>query len=163
MTRDWRKRRVPTREIVRVERSERETLPQEYIDELDRIKRDLERFKDSQQFVLPHAFKELMDRVANIENVTARLAQYAVAPQAVDITPAPALTPDVADRLEAIEAFVAEFNERSDLAHVMKMLADLMDVVSKNRVRADTKHEEAISHTNELARRVHSWTVGKTG
>ncbi len=149
------------REIVRVERTDRETLPQAYIDELDRIKLDLEKFKDSQQFVLPHAFKELIDRVANLETITAKLAQYAVTPQPVDITPS--LPQDVADRLEAVEAFVAEFNERGDLAHVLKMLTGLMDIVSKNRVRADTKHEEAISHTNELARRVHAWTVGQTG
>lgn len=173
MSRDWRKRRDQTREIVRVERSERETLPQEYIDELARIKADLERFKDSQQFVMPKAFQEIVERVKRLEDVTAQLAQYATAPQPIDITPRVVeVPPDVAARLAEMEGMVASFsdfittfNERNadSLAPVLKMLHGLMAEVSTNRARADAKYEDAVNHTNELARRVHAWTVGQAG
>jgi hypothetical protein len=127
------------REIVRVERTDRETLPQAYIDELDRIKLDLEKFKDSQQFVLPHAFKELIDRVANLETITAKLAQYAVTPQPVDITP-----DTVSD----------------DLVEALRLMRMLMAEVDTNRRRSDAQFDLALNRCDDLAARVHAWTVG---
>ena len=75
---DWRlsRRRRDTREVVRVESNEVEKLPQQYIDELNAIKGALERFKNSQEFVLPKAFQELVERVARLER------------QPIDVTPA---------------------------------------------------------------------------
>lgn len=67
---EWRvKRGRNTREIVKVESTAVEKLPQSYLDELARIKQELQKFQDSQDFVLPRAFQEIVERIERLETI----------------------------------------------------------------------------------------------
>lgn len=63
-----------TRELVKEVQS-REVLDEDWIKRLERVERLLEQFANSQEFVLPRAFAELVERVEKIEQ------------RPVDITP----------------------------------------------------------------------------
>ena len=67
----WRinRRRRDTHEIVKVETNAVERLPQSYLDELARIKQDLQRFQDSQDYVLPKALQEILERLERLEQI----------------------------------------------------------------------------------------------
>ena len=118
------------REVVRVESTAVEKLPQPYVDQLAQITRDLEKFKDSQEFVLPNSFAELVQRVATLEQ------------RPVDITPAAAATPDLVVRIEAVEEFITAFDElRGRQAGSLQLIHDLMEMVIANRKTADGQAE----------------------
>ena len=74
---EWRtsRHRRDTREIVK-EVESREVLADEWIKRLERVEKLLESFANSQEFVLPRAFAELVERVRELEDCQ------------VDITPA---------------------------------------------------------------------------
>jgi archaellum component FlaC len=67
---EWRvKRGRDTREIVKVESTAVEKLPQSYLDELARIRNELKRFQDSQEYVVPKAFQEVVERIERLETM----------------------------------------------------------------------------------------------
>ena len=62
----WRtnRHRRDTKEIVT---TQKETLAKSWIERLEAVEAALAKFKDSAEFVQPHAFKELFDRVKALE------------------------------------------------------------------------------------------------
>jgi len=71
------------REIVKHVES-REVLDQAAVDRLERLEKRLASFQDSQQFVLPRAFAELIERVAKLEQVDITPAEPAELQQEID-------------------------------------------------------------------------------
>ncbi|HAF39539.1 MAG TPA: hypothetical protein DCG72_11190 [Gammaproteobacteria bacterium] len=66
---EWRTnrhRRDTTREVVKHVES-KEVLNQDWIARLERVERLLDNFANSQEFILPRAFAELVERVENLE------------------------------------------------------------------------------------------------
>ena len=79
----WRKPRHGTREVVKHVES-REVLDQAAVDRLERLEKRLASFQDSQQFVLPRAFAELIERVARLEQIDITPAEPAELQQEID-------------------------------------------------------------------------------
>lgn len=71
------------REIVKHVES-REVLDQAAVDRLERLEKRLESFQDSQQFVLPRAFAELIERVKKLEQVDITPAEPAELQQEIN-------------------------------------------------------------------------------
>jgi uncharacterized protein (UPF0335 family) len=71
------------REIVKHVES-REVLDQAAVDRIERLEKRLASFQDSQQFVLPRAFAELIERVARLEQVDITPAEPAELQQEID-------------------------------------------------------------------------------
>lgn len=71
------------REIVKHVES-REVLDQAAVDRLERLEKRLASFQDSQQFVLPRAFAELIERVKKLEQVDITPAEPAELKQEID-------------------------------------------------------------------------------
>ena len=65
-----RERAVTNTEVVRQIES-KEVLAEDWIQRLERVERLLEQFANSQEFVLPRAFQELVERVFRVVPVTA--------------------------------------------------------------------------------------------
>lgn len=136
--------RKPSREVVT---TQVETLPQEYVDQIERITRDLKTFKESQEFVLPRAFAELVDRVQAIES------------RPVDITPATSITAVVEERLAGhdtrLEALEGQGDASADLyeamAKLMRQLAGMMRAIESNKARSDSQYEVLMDHMGQLA------------
>ena len=82
---EWRinRRRRDTREIVKHVES-REVLDQAAVDRLERLEKRLASFQDSQQFVLPRAFAELIERVKKLEQVDITPAEPAELQQEIN-------------------------------------------------------------------------------
>jgi len=71
------------REIVKHVES-REVLDQAAVDRLERLEKRLASFQDSQQFVLPRAFAELIERVARLEQIDITPAEPAELQQEIN-------------------------------------------------------------------------------
>lgn len=72
-----------TRELVK-EVESREVLDQAAVDRLERLEKRLASFQDSQQFVLPRAFAELIERVARLEQIDITPAEPAELQQEIN-------------------------------------------------------------------------------
>jgi len=136
----------PSREVVT---TQVETLPQEYVDQIERITKDLSAFKDSQEFVLPKAFAEAIQRIETLER------------RPVDITPATTTTvieerlSGLATRLDAIEDNGDAASELyAGMAKLMRKLANVMRDVEKVKSRGDAQHEAVMQHLGSLAQTV---------
>lgn len=135
--------RKPSREVVT---TQVETLPQDYVDQIKLITRDLKTFKESQEFVLPRAFAELVDRVNAIEG------------RPVDITPA-TITTVVEERLAGHDSRIDALENHGEaagelyeaLAKLMRQVAHVMREVDGNRTRSDSQHKAVMDHMGHLA------------
>lgn len=134
------------REVVKVESTAVERLPQTMINEWEAFKRDLAKFKDSQEFVLPQAFAEMVERVQRLES----------SPR--DITPGSTDT-TVIERLTAVEGSVNDLQDNNDAHRKMIETAagfadiarQIMRQVDENRARADTQYGVAMDHVKDLS------------
>jgi hypothetical protein len=148
--------------VVRVERTEVERLPDEHIALIERIKAELERFQASQEFVMPKAFQELIERVGKVEAVVGRLAEQAARAKIETTAHEPNEPSALEARLVAVEEFITT-RAVDDLAEALKMMRLLMAEVDRNKRLATAQFDIALNRTDELAVRVHSWTMGQTG
>lgn len=138
--------RQPAREVVKVESTAVEKLPQQYIDQLERIARDLERFKASQEFVMPKAFQEAVERISALEK------------RPIDITPAQTDT-TLIERLTAVEGSVQDLHDNRDAHRDMieaamrfsKIAHQIMQQIDSNRARADGQYSIAMDAVQELS------------
>lgn len=60
-------RRNVVRDLVRVERSEIERLPEDQIKRIDRLEAMLQRYSSSGEFVLPKVLQEILERIGALE------------------------------------------------------------------------------------------------
>jgi len=123
--------REPSREIIT---TIEQPVPAEIV-------KQWKRFKESQEYVLPHAFKELMERVSTLEH------------EPRNITPAvPKVVETVITRIEALE-------DRSDagadmyetMALALRAVADLSKQIESNRARSDGQHGMVVDELSHLA------------
>jgi hypothetical protein len=111
-------------------------LPQSYIDQLNQIKQALEKFKDSQEFVLPKAFQELVERVTTMEQVVFSICERLerLENKPADITPTADpvdLTPLI-ERIALLEQRPNEVTEPAELQlNIDTMGRDLNDLAAK--------------------------------
>lgn len=134
------------REIVKVESTAVERLPQTMINEWEAFKRDLARFKESQEFVLPQAFAEMVERVKRLEALPR------------DITPGSTDT-TVIEQVSALREDVQALQDsRSALLEMIETavrtataMRELAAAIERNRARADGQWSVAMDHVQELS------------
>lgn len=149
--RGWRSAgRDHTREIVRVERTDVEKLPQDLVDlihDLDaRVRRLEARTAQSQEFVLPQGLKEVMERLTALER------------RPIDITPAQTDT-TIVEQVAALREDVEALQDNRDAHRAMIETAagfsdiarQIMRDVDENRARANAQFGVAMDHVKELS------------
>jgi uncharacterized protein (UPF0335 family) len=112
------------REIVKHVES-REVLDQAAVDRLERLEKRLASFQDSQQFVLPRAFAELIERVARLEQIDITPAEPAELQENIN-----ELGRELADMSGAILRHIVTLQKRADaqdarFAELPNVLAEL--------------------------------------
>jgi uncharacterized protein (UPF0335 family) len=112
------------REIVKHVES-REVLDQAAVDRIERLEKRLASFQDSQQFVLPRAFAELIERVARLEQIDITPAEPAELQENIN-----ELGRELADMSGAILRHIVTLQKRADaqdarFAELPNVLAEL--------------------------------------
>jgi hypothetical protein len=131
-------------------------LPQSYIDQLEAIKAALEKFKDSQEFVLPKAFQELVERVDTMERVAFDICRRLelLENRPVDVTPVSEpvdLTPLV-DRIAVLEQTVP--TEPAELQDNVKTLSSVVADSSEATLRHFAEQQREIEALKGIVRRL---------
>ncbi len=143
--------RQPVREVVSTETHHVEALPEHVTDQLDQFRRDVAEFKRSQDFVLPRAFQEIVERVTALEQ------------RPIDITPKAdgsvnqsydPIIREMAERLVALEDQASATGELYDgqaklmaaLAQTMRKL-DTVDQATSERIDLLTEHLDKLHKT----------------
>lgn len=134
-----RERAVTNTEVVRQIES-KEVLAEDWIQRLERVERLLEKFANSQEFVLPRAFQELVERVKHLET----------APK--DITPSVAVGHnDIQLLAETVSELGAAVSGFLQAASVLEKRADALEARVSSIPRA--MFEEYMASLKEIQSR----------